>query len=1628
MTTLESDADAREDELDSEERIRADVMASAAAASRALGGTAIPDLTGFLSAYYLNVAVEDLQENDPIDLLGIALSHRQAAHGRGPDTCAVRVYTPTVEEHGWSNGHTAVEIVADDMPFLVDSLSAALSARNRGIHLVIHPLFDVVRDDAGDLVSVRNPGAGNGAVADEVTESWIHFDIDRESDPDELAELIDGLNHVLADVRAAVEDWPPMQNRAEEVADGLAAEPIPGVSDVERAEAAAFLDWLAEGNFTFLGYRNYDLVQTADGESLQVAAGTGLGILRGGDGRQRLLSSLPEAVRERALEPTPLLLTKANSKSTVHRAAYLDYVGVKRFDDSGTVVGEHRFLGLYAASAYTQSVDNIPVLRAKVDAVTELTGFAPDSHSGKDLKLFLETYPRDELFQITVPELLGTAVAVLRMQERRKVRLFMRRDPYERFVSCLVYLPRDRYTTAVRLRIEGILRRALHASSIEYRARVSDSVLARLHFVARVPPGRRLPHPDHRLLEQEIAAAVRSWEDAFHEELIEAVGEEDGARLAARFGHSIPEAYKEAFPARTGVADVRHIDALPDNAMALNLYRPYEAGERYRRLKIYRSGAALSLSLILPVLQHMGVHVIDERPFTLVDDSGQPFRIYDLGLEFPSDEMSDSETLKSRFEETFLAVWSGRAEDDGFNALVMRAALAWQEVVILRALSRYMRQANVALSQEYMEEVLITNPEITADLVRLFAARFDPAAEAQRPDGVAALHEKIVERIDQIASLDADRVLRFLLRLIMSCARTSYFRSRDMAAPFKVSFKLLPRMIAGLPEPRPLYEIWVYSPVVEGVHLRFDTVARGGLRWSDRREDFRTEILGLVKAQSVKNTVIIPAGAKGGFFAKQLPEPTDREGFAAAGRHAYTEFISGLLDLTDNRVGSQIVPPPDVVRHDQDDPYLVVAADKGTATFSDLANSVSASYGFWLGDAFASGGSEGYDHKVMGITARGAWESVKRHFREMGIDTQTQGFTCVGIGDMSGDVFGNGMLLSEHILLVAAFDHRHIFLDPTPDPAASFAERQRLFELPRSSWDSYDRGLISAGGGVYSRKAKSIRLGDEVRKALGIIADAPAMTPADLIRAILKAKVQLLWNGGIGTYVKSSQESNSDVGDKSNDAVRVNGRDLRCQVVGEGGNLGLTQLGRIEAAQFGVRLNTDAIDNSAGVDTSDHEVNIKILLDAVVRQGDLTVKQRNALLRSMTGAVADLVLADNYSQNLVLGNARTQASSLMSVHNRYIQQLAARGEIDRDLEHLPSDDEMREREAAHRGLTSPELSVLLAYSKLTLTAQLPPRALADDPYFRPMLDAYFPRELRDQYRDRLADHPLAAEIITTSVVNGVINRGGITFVYRGHEETGADPLEVVRGLTFTRDVFALPQLWARAESMDNQIPTRAQSSVHLEARRLLDRGARWLLQTYGSAVDLTALVQRYRPVVAELGPHLSEMLRGTELTRLEAIAMGLVSEGVPDDLAHDAAALLYQFSLLDVVRIAERIQADPADIAPLYFMVSEHYEVDGFLTRISALPRDGRWKALARQALRSDLYQVLASLTAQIARSTDKGMSADERMEQWELQNTAEVSRVRQTLKEISRLERHDLASLSVALRAMRTLVAQSRA
>ncbi|WP_329250874.1 NAD-glutamate dehydrogenase [Streptomyces sp. NBC_01478] len=1593
----------------------------------------------FLQRYYLHTAPEDLADRDPVDVFGAAFSHYRLAETRPQGTANVRVHTPTVEENGWTCSHTVVEVVTDDMPFLVDSVTNELTRQSRGIHVVIHPQIVVRRDLTGKLIEVLTTPPTGELPHDAHIESWIHVQIDRETDRADLKQITADLLRVLSDVREAVEDWEKMRDLALRMADELPAEPT--ASDLpsnEVGEARELLRWLAADHFTFLGYREYQL---REDDSLAAVPGTGLGILRAdpqhaGEDSHPVSPSferLPADARAKAREHKLLVLTKANSRSTVHRPSYLDYVGVKKFDENGEVVGERRFLGLFSSAAYTESVRRVPVIRRRVDEVLEGAGFSPNSHDGRDLLQILETYPRDELFQTPVDELRSIVTSVLYLQERRRLRLYLRQDEYGRYYSALVYLPRDRYTTGVRLRIIDILKEELDGISVDFTAWNTESILSRLHFVVRVPQGTELPElsdADKDRIEARLVEAARSWADGFGEALNAECGEERAAELLRSYGNAFPEGYKADHSPRAAVADLVHLEQLTEEqAFALSLYEPVGAAPDERRFKIYRKGASVSLSAVLPVLSRLGVEVVDERPYELRCSNRTTAWIYDFGLRMPKSQNGNGDSLgengRERFQEAFAATWTGQAENDGFNALVLSAGIDWRQAMVLRAYAKYLRQAGSTFSQDYMEDTLRNNVHTTRLLVSLFEARMSPDRQRAGREIVDALLEEVDAALDQVASLDEDRILRSFLTVIKATLRTNFFQEAlGGHAHAYVSMKFDPQAIPDLPAPRPAYEIWVYSPRVEGVHLRFGKVARGGLRWSDRREDFRTEILGLVKAQMVKNTVIVPVGAKGGFVAKQLPDPSvDRDAWLAEGIASYKMFISALLDITDNLVAGEVVPPADVVRHDEDDTYLVVAADKGTATFSDIANGVAESYNFWLGDAFASGGSAGYDHKKMGITARGAWESVKRHFRELGVDTQSEDFTVVGVGDMSGDVFGNGMLLSEHIRLVAAFDHRHIFLDPTPDAAVSYAERRRMFELPRSSWADYNTDLLSTGGGVFPRTAKAIPVNAHVREALGIEDKVAKMTPADLMKAILKSRVDLLWNGGIGTYVKASTESHADVGDKANDAIRVDGADLRVKVVGEGGNLGLTQLGRIEFAQQGGKINTDAIDNSAGVDTSDHEVNIKILLNGLVTDGDMTVKQRNKILAEMTDEVGALVLRNNYAQNTAIANALAQSKDMLHAQQRFLRTLVREGHLDRALEFLPTDRQIRERLAQGQGLTSPETAVLLAYTKITVADELLHTTLPDDPYLRTLLHAYFPTALREKFAEQIDTHALHREIVTTVLVNDTVNTGGTSFLHRLREETGASLEEIVRAQTAARAIFDAAEVWDGVEALDNTVEAPVQTRIRLHSRRLCERGTRWLLNNRPQPLQLAETVEFFGERVEQVWSQLPKLLRGADLDWYQQIYDELTGAGVPAELATRVAGFSSAFPALDIVSVADRTGKDPMDVAEVYYDLADRLHITQLMDRIIELPRADRWQSMARASIREDLYAAHAALTADILTSGNGTSTPEQRFIAWEKKNSAILGRARTTLDEIQGSEMFDLANLSVAMRTMRTLL-----
>lgn len=1580
-------------------------LAAQAAAQR-------PGFETFVQAHLRQLDLDDLAERAADDLYGALLAHWQFGAQRQAGRAKVRLLNPSVEEQGWASRHSVLQIVNDDMPFLVDSTSAEIHRQGLTLHLIVHPIFGVERDAAGQLQALQLRGDAPTAAG----ESWMLIEVDRIVDAAQRAELVAGIERVLADVRAAVEDWQPMLDRLAQAERELAAAP-PALDAAMAAEGRAFVQWLSDDHFTLLGYRQHDLVTDAGGaDALRLVPGSGLGVLREAAGEGASVVPLPPGAGALARAPAPpLIVTKANTRSTVHRPGYTDYVGVKRYDADGRVVGEHRFLGLFTATAYAARVSETPLLRGKVEALLRRAGLPPGGHLAKALDHILETFPRDELFQIADDDLYDTALGILALGERQRLRLFVRRDPFDRFVSCLLYVPREAYSTELRVRCQRLLGEAYGGNASDFEVQLGDTALARIRFTIRTAPGT-VREVDRRTLEARLAQAARRWPDQLRDALVEAEGEARGLVLFKRWAAAFPAAYRERVSPRAAVADVRKIDALtPGQPLALALYRPLGAAAATLGFKVYRLGEPVVLSDSLPMLEHMGVRVLAEHSARL-EGTDASIGIYDFELSAPGSEEQEADTLARLFEDTFARVFHGEVENDGFNRLVLRAALAADEVVVLRAYAKYLKQIGFAISQAAIEATLVAHPRIARMLVLLFKLRFDPAGRDEA--GERAQGNAIEQALEKVANLSEDRVLRQLLALVRATLRTNFWRTGPghSGAPGPrrsfLSFKFDSARVPGLPEPRPLYEIFVYSPRFEGIHLRGGKVARGGLRWSDRAEDFRTEVLGLVKAQMVKNTVIVPVGSKGGFVLKKAPPASDRDAFMKEGVACYQDYLRALLDLTDNLVAGRVVAPPQVVRHDGDDPYLVVAADKGTATFSDFANAVSAEYGHWLGDAFASGGSAGYDHKGMGITARGAWESVKRHFRELGVDTQAQDFTVVGVGDMSGDVFGNGMLLSRHIRLVAAFDHRHVFLDPDPDPAVSFAERERLFKLPRSSWADYDLEKISAGGGVWARSEKSIPVSPQVRAVLGITAER--LPPNELLSAILAAPVDLLYNGGIGTYVKASSETHAEVGDRANDAIRIDGRALRCKVVGEGGNLGLTQRGRVEAAQCGVRLNTDAIDNSAGVDTSDHEVNIKILLGLAVADGELTVKQRNTLLAQMTDDVAALVLRDNTFQTQCLSVLGRLGPKLLDAELRFMRFLERQGRLNRAVEFLPDDEELAQRQSHGQGLTTPERAVLLAYCKMWLFDEILASDLPEDPWVGTALARYFPALLREKFGAYIPRHPLKREIVATHVLNSMVNRVGITFTYRLVEATGARPAQVVRAYLAAREVFGHVALWQQVEALDNRVPDALQAELLVEEGWLTARATTWFLRSRRLADPMEQTVARYTPAVAAL----REQLEAAEAAQPRA--QGWIAAGVPPALAQRIACADALVAALDVAEIAEAASCPLPEVAEVFAGIGARLGLARLRAQIDALASGSHWQGLAKAALRDDLAGLQRAIT-QDAMAGGTG-SAAQRLADWEARNAAALERAGKLLAELADAKAADLAMLSVALRELRHL------
>ena len=1572
----------------------------------------------FLRRFFRGVAEDDLRQRGAEQLAAAALAQLAGARTRRPGRAWVRVFNPERLRDGFYSPHTVVMVVSDDMPFLVDSMSIAASQAALAVHLIVHPVLAVDRDRRGHLRRVVASGEAAGRA-----ESWQLLELDRQTDRERLAELESRIRAVLDDVRVAVADWASMRRRAHELATGLATAPTP-LPAGEVLEGRALLEWMVDNHFTFLGYRYYHLRRGRGSDRLVPDARSGLGLLRPGrPGHPARPAVLTGAVRTNARLRTLLIITKANAVATVHRATYLDYVGVKTFDAGGTVTGEHRFLGLWTSTAYSRSPREIPVLRHKVRKIIAHFGLAPQSHDGKAVLHVLETYPRDELFQASTAELVPIIRGIVNLYDRQQVRLFVRRDGFHRFWSCLLFVPRDRYHTEVRQRMEAIVREGFRGTAIESQVQLTEASLARVHIIVRTPPGTAGADPAE--IERRIAAAVLTWADGLRGALCARHDEAEALRLLARYARALPVAYQEDTAPAAVVEDIAALERLAraPGALQMRLYRLPGSAGNCLNLKLYCDRAPRAISDVLPTLENLGLRLISERPYELAAAAGiERAWIQDFELEHAAGRALDLSADGPRLTAAITALWRRQADDDGFNRLVLAARLSWRETAVLRAYCRWLLQTGIPFSQRYMERVLVANARTAERLARLFVTAFDPSlSTARRATHSARLRREIDVGLTAVARLDEDRILRAFRAAIDATLRTNYFQTGagGESKPY-LAFKIDPRSVPGLPEPRPLFEVWVHSPRVEGVHLRKGRVARGGIRWSDRYEDFRTEVLGLMKAQNVKNTVIVPVGAKGGFVCRQLPVARD-----AAQREVvacYQEFIRGLLDLTDNIVAGAVLPPVATVRRDRDDTYLVVAADKGTATFSDIANAISADYGFWLGDAFASGGSAGYDHKKIAITARGGWECVKRHFRELSRDVQSEEFTVAGIGDMSGDVFGNGLLQSRHALLVAAFNHQHIFIDPVPSAARGWRERQRLFALPRSSWADYNRRRLSAGGGVWSRAEKSIRLPRAARALLGLGADSAA--PNEIVRAILRLKVDLLWNGGIGTYVKSSSESHAAVGDRANDAVRVDGRELRCRVVGEGGNLGCSQLGRIEFALGGGRINTDFIDNSGGVNCSDVEVNIKILLRLAEQRRGLKRAARDRLLAQMTRDVAALVLRTNYLQSQAISTLEARASERINEQAHALRVLERSGDLDRALEFLPDDAAIEERVQHGRGLTRPELAILLSYSKIWLYQKVIESDLPEDPYLSNELERYFPPALLARYAELLRAHPLRREIIATATTNSLINRMGPAFALRVAEDTGAPVSAIARAYAIARESAAMRHLWVEIEQLDNRVPAAVQYDMQYASARALRHATYWILAHRPRSLAVESAVAQLQPGLAELIASAPKLVAGSLRTRIDGTRERLAQAGVPHAIAMRIATLELLQSGLYIVDLAARRRTPLLTAARVYLHLGTVLDLDGLRVQIDQLPAEGHWQSVARGSLRETLYTLHRSLAETILGARRRGdplHAADA----WLAARPDAVEHLRRIFTDMAGAPTVDFPTLSVALQALKRLAGE---
>lgn len=1578
-----------------------------------------PLIEDFGRLLYKNISFEDIKGRSDSDLYGATLSMWHLLQTFSEHEPCIKVFNPEISKHGWQSSHTIIEIIVKDMPFLVDSIRMAINRFGLAAHLLLHSPMHVIRNKDRKVSGFVDSKSTSQSAS---IETVFIIEIDRQSKKADIESLRAELLSVVDEVSLSVEDWQAMRDKLTMITKTFeSSKSVPSTS--VQAQAKTFLKWLNDHNFTLMGYRYYK-VQAIEGDHRWFPDNdSSLGLMKNSiSDRQRVLSNLNTRAREEALNDNPLILTKTNSRSRVHRPAYMDYVGIKEFDEKGNVSGEHRFLGLYSASFYNSSATDLPMLREKIERMCDISGFDKGTHAYKAFVNIVETYPRDELLQSSDAELAQIILGIFQMQERGISRLFVRKDPFGRYYSCLIYVPRERYNTKLRKETQALLKRAFKSEEeVEFTTYFSESVYARTHYIARVKNNNM--EFDVKEIEDNVIELTKSWQDKLATKITSTYGQAKGKAIQKKYVNAFSQSYTEQNLPSAALVDIDRIELLSDeNKLDILFYRPQEENTESSivKLKLYHRHVPIYLSDVLPMLENFGLRVIDESPYRVTNDDGEISWIMDFSMLHKNGQSFQMEKAQELFQDAFSKTWNKMLEDDGFNRLILSASITGRNVSILRAYAKYMRQIGTSFSIDYMATTLSNYPDIATDIVSLFRLLFCPTIK-RMPKKIETLKADIQTKLDKVSNLDDDRIIRRYLELLNATLRTNFYQS-DSEGNEKsyLSFKLLPSKISEMPLPVPKFEIFVYSPRVEGVHLRGGRVARGGLRWSDRQEDFRTEILGLVKAQQVKNTVIVPVGAKGGFVCKSMPDDANRATIQAEGQACYKIFIRSLLDITDNIVDGEVVHPRDVIRLDEDDPYLVVAADKGTATFSDIANGISEEFNFWLGDAFASGGSVGYDHKKMGITAKGAWESVKRHFREIGVDCQTTPFTAVAIGDMAGDVFGNGMLLSEKTRIVSAFNHLHIFFDPNPDEKASYKERQRLFEDPSLSWDDYNRELISKGGGIFKRSEKAITLTAEMKKCLNT--RQATMTPNELIHNVLKMPVDLIWNGGIGTYVKSTKETHAEVGDRANDATRVNGKDVQAKIVGEGGNLGMTQLGRIEYAANGGYVNTDFIDNVGGVDCSDNEVNIKILLNTLVNAGDLTKKQRNEILYNMTDDVADIVIQDCYRQTQSISITNLAGVKQLKEQLRFIHGLEREGFLNREMEFIPSDDEISERVVTGQGLTRPELSVLIAYGKMVLKDQFNIPQITENPYFNGLLVDAFPPILREKYRAQMQEHPLKSEIIATKLTNELVNDMGLNFVYRLQEETGATIEQVAIAYTVVKGVFDMAPLWKSVEALDNKIDAQLQLEMLFNMRRILRRAARWYIRHGGKTKSIEAAIKRYQPAFKSVSENLDNLLADKEYEEVQTETMRLIDAKVPKDIAYKVASLSNMFPTMDLAQIAE-VEKRPVEVvARLYFQLGSRFELHWFLEQINQQSVSNHWQALARASYREELDWQQRSLTTVLLKIEPAEKQADKILDDWCAANKQALKRWYHMMTEFKTSDNHEFAKFSVALRELMLL------